>query len=64
MEFIREIINTDKLEGIIFIPESFKNKTVEVLILPIQNEKKGIGKLRGALKKYANPTLLEKENSY
>lgn len=62
MEFIREIINSDKLENIIYIPESMKHKNVEILILPVQEKKSGIGKLRGALKKYSNPDLIEKES--
>lgn len=62
MEFIREIVNSDKLEDIFFIPENLKHKTVEVLIRPIQEKKSGIGKLRGKLKKYANPLLIEKES--
>lgn len=62
MEFIREIINSDKLENIIFIPENMKHKNVEILILPVQEKKSGIGKLRGVLKKYANPELIEKES--
>lgn len=62
MEFIREIINSDKLENIIYIPESMKHKNVEILILPVQEKKSGIGKLRGALKKYSNHDLIEKES--
>lgn len=62
MEFIREVINSDKLESIFFIPENLKHKTVEVFIVAVQEKKSGIGKLRGALKKYANPDLNEKEN--
>ena len=62
MDFIREIINSDKLENIIFIPENMNHKNVEILILPVQEKKSGIGKLRGALKKYANSELIEKES--
>ena len=62
MDFVREVINSDELEKIFFLPENLKHKTVEVLIVPVQEKKSGIGKLRGALKKYANPDLIEKES--
>ena len=63
MEFIREVINSDELESVFFIPENLRHKTVEVLIVPVQEKKSGIGKLRGALNKYANPDLIKKESA-
>lgn len=63
MEYIREIINSDKLENIFYIPENLKHRTVEVLIVPIQEKKNEIGKFRGILKEYANPDLVELEES-
>jgi hypothetical protein len=44
MDFIREVINSDKLESLFFIPENLKHKTVEVLIIPVQEKKSGIKK--------------------
>ena len=57
-----EIINSDKLENIIHIPENLKHKNVEILIIPVQEKKSGIGKIRGALKKYSNTDLIENES--
>lgn len=34
MQAIRKIINSDKIKGIIEMPEHFKNQMVEVIILP------------------------------
>ncbi|KYO66124.1 hypothetical protein [Thermovenabulum gondwanense] len=65
MNFIKTVINSNKLSGIIDIPNELKNKVVEVIILPLADapENKNIRKLKGALKKYKNPELinLEKE---
>ncbi|MCB1193606.1 MAG: hypothetical protein KDK90_24420 [Leptospiraceae bacterium] len=63
MDYVREIMNTDKLEKLFFIPESLKNKMVEVIIIPIQEKNKGIAKLRGALKKYRNTSLIKDEEN-
>ncbi len=35
MNFIRKIINADKLRKIISIPDDMKNQKVEVIILPV-----------------------------
>ena len=34
MDFVRQIIESEKLAGIIDIPENLKRSTVEVIILP------------------------------
>jgi hypothetical protein len=62
MDFVREVINTDKLENIIFIPANLKHRIVEIILVPIETGKTGIENLRGSLKKYANHDLIDKEN--
>lgn len=38
MQIIRKKIKLDQLRGIITIPDSFKYKNVEILILPLEDE--------------------------
>ena len=38
MDFVRQIIEPDKLAGIIDIPEKLKRSAVEVIILPTIND--------------------------
>ncbi len=45
MNFIRKIINSDKLNNIIQIPEDLRHQNVEILILPLQySTKKSVKK--------------------
>ena len=39
MNFIRKVIDSKELEGILNIPEELKGKKIELIILPINNEK-------------------------
>ena len=39
MNFIRKIINADKLQKIISIPDEMKHQKVEVIILPVLESK-------------------------
>jgi hypothetical protein len=67
MAYVRQTINSEKLSGIIDIPESLAHQTVEVLILPFEEnafEKnlEGSGKSTfGCLARHANPDLIVKE---
>lgn len=65
MEYLRETIDSHSLSGIFNLPASLRNRTVEVIILPVENEraKPQRRSARGRLSKYANPALipLEKE---
>lgn len=69
MNFVRKVANSDILANIIDIPEALKNKKVEILILPIEDdseEKKVIThsvKAGGSLKKYSNIDLLSEEEN-
>ncbi|MCF6462202.1 hypothetical protein [Clostridium sp. Cult1] len=65
MNFVRKIANSDVLADIIDIPKELRNKKVEIIILPYENtnsldvlKKKS---LRGALAKYKNEELQDKE---
>ncbi|QSQ10285.1 hypothetical protein H0A61_02686 [Koleobacter methoxysyntrophicus] len=67
MKFIRKVANSDILAGIIDIPEELKSKKVEIIILPYENmdnpdlEEQKKKNVRGALTKYKNKELQEKE---
>jgi len=55
MEFYREIINTDKINKIFNLPDFFKHRKVEMILLPILDNKSKItnkfdpNKFRGSL---------------
>jgi hypothetical protein len=40
MQFVRAIIDSNRLENIVDIPGEFRNQKVEVLILPLPERKK------------------------
>lgn len=40
MEAIKKIINSNLLEGIIDLPENFKNHKLEIIIFPVSDEEK------------------------
>ena len=65
MEAIRKIVSADTLIPIIDLPWTSKNLQVEIIVIPLIEEKlqKKISgkKLKGCLKAYANPALWEKE---
>lgn len=69
MNFVRKVANSDILASIIDIPESLKNKKVEILILPIEDDSEEkqvlthIAKARGSLKKYSNIDLIPEEEN-
>ena len=66
MEFIRKVVKGTDLINIIDMPNSLINRKVEILILPIEEKQKKAKKrksLAGFLAKYANPSLIEKEEN-
>jgi hypothetical protein len=67
MEAIRTIVNANLLTQIIDLPWPTKDMQVEVIVIPLienANHRTVSHKnLKGCLKKYANPALLEKEAS-
>ena len=38
MDYIRKIMNSDEVENLLDLPEQLKNKKLEVLILPVEEE--------------------------
>ncbi len=66
MEFVRKVVNSDYISSIIDLPSSFKGKKVEIIVLPVAvtRKKENIKKsLMGALRKYADKSLIEKEKT-
>ena len=64
MEYHRQTVDSDMLNGIFNLPQSLRNKKVEVIILPVENERVLTPKSSsafGCLKKYANPALMQQE---
>ncbi len=39
MDFVRKIINSDDLDAVLNLPQELKHKQVEVLVLPVEEEK-------------------------
>ena len=66
MEFVRKVVNGTDLINVIDIPNSLINRKVEILVLPIEEKQKKAKKkksIAGFLAKYANPSLIEKEEN-
>lgn len=65
MDFVREILEPDKLVGIVDLPAELRNSKLEVIILPFEDfeekipEKENIRKKRYQ-KLYENPIKVEK----
>ncbi|NSW90779.1 MAG: hypothetical protein HPY74_08930 [Firmicutes bacterium] len=68
MKFVRKVANSDVLASIIDIPEELRSKKVEIIILPYENmenidlKEQKKKRVRGALARYKNEELREKEN--
>lgn len=68
MNFVRKVANSEILVSVIDIPESLRNRKVEILIFPyeeanVQNDKEHETKrVRGLLEKYKNKELRDMEN--
>ncbi|MDF2716309.1 MAG: hypothetical protein K0R28_3234 [Paenibacillus sp.] len=69
MNFIRKVTNSDALKHIVDLPESLRNKDVELIILPIVDPSPSKQVVpssptaRGALKQYANVDLIDHEKN-
>ena len=62
MNFIRKIIDSDSLDSIVDLPPELKNRRVEVIVLPVEEDNNQANKsLRGILNKYADSELRKKE---
>ncbi|WP_425060951.1 hypothetical protein SCACP_17160 [Sporomusa carbonis] len=69
MPFVRKIVNSNVLAGIIDIPESLKNKKVEILVFSLDDNTTAVNQIektkraRGFLAKYKNAAFIEKEST-
>ncbi len=67
MEAIRKIVRAELLAPIIELPWKSRDMQVEVIVIPVDettiNADTSDKSLKGSLKKYADPALLEKEES-
>lgn len=66
MQFVRKIINGSDLISIIDMPNELINKKVKIFVLPIEERPKKAKKkksIAGFLAKYANSSLMEKEEN-
>lgn len=61
MEHIRKVVDSEILYGIFDVPVSLRGRKVEVIVLPLPEEKERGGSAFGCLRKYANPALVSKE---
>jgi hypothetical protein len=67
--FVRKILNSNVLTGIMDIPEVLKNKKVEVLVFSLDDHNKNVNqmpktkKAKGILAQYKNAALIGKESS-
>ena len=66
MQFVRKIINESDLISVIDMPNELINKKVKIFVLPIEEKPQKVKKkksIAGFLAKYANPSLMEKEEN-
>ncbi|MDR1132772.1 MAG: hypothetical protein LBL05_01340 [Synergistaceae bacterium] len=67
VSYVRQIIDSEKLSGIIDLPASLEHQIVEVLILPLgadsfaEHQRESVKSAFGCLARYAKPDLTEKE---
>ncbi len=70
METIRMIIDGERLSSIVELPDEFRHRELEVIVLshgdspeglPKKNNLTTVGSVKGILKRYANPSLIERE---
>lgn len=65
MNYVHQMIDSDKLAKIFDLPFNLRGRKVEVIILPTREEEAPAvrsGTAFGCLRKYANPSLIEQEN--
>jgi hypothetical protein len=70
---IRQIVDSEKLTSFMKIPEDMRHIEVEIIVLPLNQEKPAgpapevnhdaLEKLFGSLHEYANPALIPTEKS-
>jgi len=64
MEAVRQIIDSKLLDKIT-LPSSLRNRKVEIIVLPVEENqyytRKGVDDLVGILEQYKNPSLMHLE---
>jgi hypothetical protein len=66
MAAIRKIIQAQQLLPIMPLPPQMQNSRVEIIVLPVVEAKESLHaaeSMKGYLKQYANPALIEQEKS-
>ena len=65
MEALRKVVSGIELPSSFDLPESFKKRKLEIIIIPIEEEDLTVKTLKkaGALGKYAKPELIDQEKS-
>lgn len=64
MDFVRVVKNSDDLDNIIKLPKGLRNRKVEIIILPFNDQdmsSKDQQSLRGVLSSYKNEALQSQE---
>lgn len=65
METLRKVVRGSELPSSLELPESFKRRKLEIIIIPMEDdffEKKALKKA-GALSEFARPELIDLEKS-
>ena len=64
MDYVHQMVDSDKLVNIFDLPHALRGRKVEVIILPVREMQKPDirhGSAFGCLRKYADPSLISKE---
>jgi len=64
MDYVRQVLDSEKLYNIFDLPHSLRGRMVEIIVLPVQDERASnarLGSAYGCLHKYAEPSLISKE---
>jgi hypothetical protein len=64
MEALRQIVDSEELQKIINLPDSFKNRKLELVVLPAGDEKtdeESPKRAKGFLNRYKNIELIKEE---
>ncbi len=69
MDYMRKIVNSDVLSGVFDIPESLRNRKVEILVIPYEQKNDEIinatenpDNARGMLRQYRKSSLISQED--
>jgi hypothetical protein len=65
LEALRKVVNGNEIPNSFGIPESFKKRKLEVIIIPLEEESSTRVELKkpGALEAFKRPEMIEKEKT-